>query len=481
MGSVASIAPTAEQQGVAWDTTFADWQPGPGDTLLRAYGDAVNKHLLERWLPRITGRILKTDLFDEAVGDGLVGFLFERAESVAGIDVAPSIVAAAGAAYPRLEAVVADVRALPYADGTFDAVVSTSTLDHFDTGAEIEQALRELHRVLRRGGSLIVTLDNASNPLVAIRNALPYGLLRRAGLVPYPTGTTCGLKELARMVGRAGLDVEDVDAIMHVPRLAVRSAGRAVAGDRVRAERLVSVLIRAELPRRLPWRTVSGQFVAVRATRPVDSVAGRHPRPARERVIPAPRAGGPRAFAMRVLGKTCYRRLEWLELRLREPLPEIEACVPLDVGFIGEAGTEEIAALHPGIGSSGIRARFARGDRCFGARHDGRLVSISWIATGVAPIDYLGLAVTLPAGTAYHYDRWTDPRLRGLRIAPATGSRLCRVLVGEGIDTMAAAVLTENRAAMRNALGFGVRPAGIVGWVGIGPVRRAFRRPSPGG
>ena len=268
MGPAASTAPAAEQPGVVWDGTFEQWQPGPGDTLLRAYSDAVNRRLLGRWLPATIGRILKTDLFDEAVGAGLAGFLLERAGCVSGIDVAPSIVAAASVAEPRLETAVADVRALPFADEAFDVVVSTSTLDHFDSRAEIERGLREIRRVLRRGGSLIVTLDNASNPMVAIRNALPSGLLRRAGLVPYPTGATCRPGELCGLVERVGLDVDDADAIMHVPRLAVRAAGRVVSGDAARADRLVSALLEAEPPRRLPFRTLSGQFAAVRATRP---------------------------------------------------------------------------------------------------------------------------------------------------------------------------------------------------------------------
>ena len=476
MGSATSIAPTAKQQAGAWNASFEEWQPGAGHTILRAYSDAVNRRLLGRWLPASTGRILKTDLFDEAVGTGLVGFLLERAAHVSGIDVAPSVVAAAREAHPQLDAVPADVRALPFPDGAFDVVVSTSTLDHFDSEAEIEQALQELSRVLRPGGSLIVSLDNASNPLVALRNALPHRLLRRAGLVPYPTGRTCGLNELCRLVERAGLEVEDTDAIMHVPRLVVRAAGPSVAGNPARMDGLVSRLVEVEPPLQIPLRTVTGQFVAVRATRPAERGARR-----RESPEPAPRshgrlAGGPRALAMRILGRSVYRRLEWLEVPLRPPFPEVEPLVPLDTGFLGAADVEELVALRPKLDHAAVRTRFARGDRCFGARHDGQLVANVWVATGTAPIDYLGLAVTLGRGVAYRYDLWVDPRARGLRVAPAIGSRLSRLLANEGITCAATAVLHENRAAMSNAHRIGYRPAGVVGWVGVGPVRRAFRR-----
>jgi hypothetical protein len=179
------------------------------------------------------------------------------------------------------------------------------------------------------------------------------------------------------------------------------------------------------------------------------------------------------------LAHTVYRRLEWLELPLTVDRPVLEARVPLEFGFLEVGHAHEIAALRLEIDASEARERFARGDRCFGSRCDGELVSITWISTAVARIDYLGLALRLPPGTAYQYDRWTQPARRGLRIAPASGSHLQRALEGEGFGILAAAVLAENRAAMANALRVGLRPAATIGWVGIGPLRRSFRRPIP--
>lgn len=50
----------------------------------------------------------------------------------------------------------ADLRALPYESGAFDAVYCVSVLEHTDRRAE---AVRELHRVLRPGGLLLLTFD----------------------------------------------------------------------------------------------------------------------------------------------------------------------------------------------------------------------------------------------------------------------------------------------------------------------------------
>jgi len=50
---------------------------------------------------------------------------------------------------------------LPYADASFDCVVSTEVLEHLDRP---EQALRSFHRVLRPGGLLIVSVPEGMGP-----------------------------------------------------------------------------------------------------------------------------------------------------------------------------------------------------------------------------------------------------------------------------------------------------------------------------
>lgn len=50
----------------------------------------------------------------------------------------------------------ADLRALPHESGTFDAAYCVSVLEHTDRRAD---TVRELHRVLRPGGLLLLTID----------------------------------------------------------------------------------------------------------------------------------------------------------------------------------------------------------------------------------------------------------------------------------------------------------------------------------
>lgn len=95
---------------------------------------------------------------------GLVGL---GAEELVGVDLASAEV-------PGLRSVVADVRALPFDDGSFDLALCVSTLEHVGRDNEIyavdaprdaegdEVALRELRRVLDRDGRLLVSVPTGA-------------------------------------------------------------------------------------------------------------------------------------------------------------------------------------------------------------------------------------------------------------------------------------------------------------------------------
>lgn len=152
-----------------WDTVLKNWKDKFPESQLRVDSDLINISLLETWQPaHQVELLLKTDLFDEAVSEGLYPLLESKAKRVVVMDVSFFSYKAASSRYNNLKGTVADVRCLPFKDSTFDLIVSNSTLDHFESRVEIITSLYEIHRVLLPSGQLILTMDNLANPIIAL-------------------------------------------------------------------------------------------------------------------------------------------------------------------------------------------------------------------------------------------------------------------------------------------------------------------------
>lgn len=272
-----SAAPVLAQPPAASDYwTDASWLAHDANLVWRTHADAIHTRLLERWCGperRIpgTGTVLKTDLYEEAVGNGQTPWLEARFARTLGMDISAEVVAAAQRKHPALEAEVADARDMGFPDAMADWVVSLSTLDHFNSTRDIERSIFEIRRVLKPGGYLLLTLDNPLNPFVGLRQALPFALLKRLGLVPYFCGATLRPGRLVRLLTAVGFEIVDRCAVMHCPRvLAVKLAQRASRSWSPEAKRrLASALIRWEVLDRLPTRYLTGHFSAVLARQPI--------------------------------------------------------------------------------------------------------------------------------------------------------------------------------------------------------------------
>lgn len=256
---------TTDANATYWDSVVSGTDARRVQRLWRAHSDAVNIALCRGWWPETpVGRVLKTDLFDEVFAEGLLPFLRSRAPFVCGIDRASEVVRLARDRSGVRKTLAADVRCLPFADGTFDLVVSNSTLDHFEHRREIARSLGEIHRVLRPGGRVILTLDNLANPIVALRNALPFWLTHGLGIVPYFVGATCGPWRGAEMLKDSGFVVREVTAVTHCPR-ALAVAGAAVCqriGTAAVQEQFLRGLMVFERLGQWPSRYQTGHFAA---------------------------------------------------------------------------------------------------------------------------------------------------------------------------------------------------------------------------
>lgn len=126
----------------------------------------------ERYVPEIKGniflehmhryliartRVEGKDVLDIASGEGFGSFyMAEKAASVVGVDIAPEAVAHARQKYARdnLHFEVGSCAAIPLADNAVDVVVSFETIEHHD---QHEEMMKEIKRVLRPGGLLIIS------------------------------------------------------------------------------------------------------------------------------------------------------------------------------------------------------------------------------------------------------------------------------------------------------------------------------------
>jgi SAM-dependent methyltransferase len=264
-----------------WDGVASEWLRARRYRLWREFTDTHQSGLVARWIGALHAsartadhdegglRLLKTDLFDEVAGRGVVQTLISRGIQVTGVDIAPTVVAEAARRNAGLNAVASDVRSLPFADASFDAVFSGSTLDHFDDAHSVRQSLAELRRVLRPGGHLILTMDNPANPIIWIRNGPLLPWLRRAGIVPYQVGRALGPRALAASVRDAGFHVNATTAVMHCPRvLAVGCSTLVDRGPRACHDAFLRALMACEALERLPTRWLTGHYIAVHATVP---------------------------------------------------------------------------------------------------------------------------------------------------------------------------------------------------------------------
>src|SRR5262249_1694056 len=143
-------------------------EPSQWDTLARKMREpqfqeqiALSKRregldLVARWAPGQVRRVFKTDLFEEGFGqDALVDSFIATYPLVTGMDVSRVVVAEARKRMPGGRFVVGDVATVPFKAGSFDLIVSISTLDHLPPPL-LAGALAELCRLLRTDGCLVL-------------------------------------------------------------------------------------------------------------------------------------------------------------------------------------------------------------------------------------------------------------------------------------------------------------------------------------
>jgi len=121
------------------------------------------------------------------LGCGAGYFTQELARSgadIVAIDVSPELleIARSNCSSPNVQYQIQNACALSYSEAVFDSVVGSSVLHHL----EIEEALRDIYRVLKPMGTIYFTEPNMLNPQIAIQKNIPW-IKRKLGDSPDET------------------------------------------------------------------------------------------------------------------------------------------------------------------------------------------------------------------------------------------------------------------------------------------------------
>jgi ubiquinone/menaquinone biosynthesis C-methylase UbiE len=144
-------------------------------------------------------------VLDLACGPGFVSAaVAERGAQPVGLDFSSAMIGLACAGHPSIRFEEGDAEALPFADGSFDAVIGNFGIHHVPDPV---RALREAHRVLCSGGRAAFTAWTAPAENIAWRllyDAISaYGDLGAANTPP-PGGSLHLPEDLLRLLNAAG-------------------------------------------------------------------------------------------------------------------------------------------------------------------------------------------------------------------------------------------------------------------------------------
>jgi tRNA (uracil-5-)-methyltransferase TRM9 len=100
----------------------------------------------------------------------------------------------------------ADVRKLPYADGSFDWAIAVATYHHLG-GGEHQEALKELKRVLKPGGEAFITVWNKWQPRFWLKRKEVKVPWKQKKQTLYRSYYLFSYGELEKLVKQAGFEI----------------------------------------------------------------------------------------------------------------------------------------------------------------------------------------------------------------------------------------------------------------------------------
>jgi SAM-dependent methyltransferase len=192
---------SATIQGQLWGALAEDWA---------AYGEQIGLPLQGAALDaaHVTAG---TRLLDAGCGAGLLALLAHlRGAQVTAFDAAPMLLTVVRSRVPSADVREGDLDALPFASDSFDAVTAVNSIFY---AVDIAAAMRELARVVRPGGRVVITAWGPPERCEVLTDLFskvaPLMPPPPPGTAPAHPGALSQPGELAAVLTRAGLRVVD--------------------------------------------------------------------------------------------------------------------------------------------------------------------------------------------------------------------------------------------------------------------------------
>jgi GNAT superfamily N-acetyltransferase len=166
---------------------------------------------------------------------------------------------------------------------------------------------------------------------------------------------------------------------------------------------------------------------------------------------------------------TFYRRMLVMTRELDAPIPEVMPGRAVEIRPLTEGNMDAYLKLRPGPPAHDIRARLARGSRCFLAWHQGNIAHVYWAGTGRVYLPYLRRDLVLQPSDFYAYDSYSPPAYRGRGLAQAVGVHVLRLYREDGYRRAWALPAVENLAGIGPVRAIGYRAVGVYGCARLGP------------
>lgn len=132
--------------------------------LLDAHDEDYLRHYVELVIRNAPPQ---SKILDLGCGNGISARLLNQADfDVVGTDISPLFLAEAREwENPRLRYRVCDVLELPFENESFDVICSNELIEHLP---DVETALTEMIRVVRKGGRIVLSGPNLCSPLIPL-------------------------------------------------------------------------------------------------------------------------------------------------------------------------------------------------------------------------------------------------------------------------------------------------------------------------